>query len=1449
MHLNLAHSNKGQLSWLILLCLIFAFPNLVSGQLSADFTANQTFGCSPLVVNFTDQSTGNITSRTWKFGNNNQSVGNSTQVTASYTTPGTYDVTLIISDGNQVDSIVKTNYITVFENPIANFNFSTPTGCVSHTVNFTDLSTPGDAPINSWSWSFGDGSPVSNLPNPTHTYSNPGIFTVSLTVADGNGCNDTKTITGLVQVSTGPTAAFSASGPTSDCNPPLTVNFVNNSTGIGNLTYWWDLGTTTSTQANPSNTYTQTGTYDITLAVTDPYGCTDTLTLPNYVALTNVMADFTLQSDTLCPYEQFTIQNNTVGATNYIWDFGDGSGWVSDPNPTHFYTTPGTYVITLIAQSGPGCTGTYVDTVVVEEVFANFTSTPHYSCDPPEVVQYTDSSSANVVAWEWHFGNPTNQPALSFQQNPSHLYASMGVYDDTLIVTTAAGCKDTIIKPANVIIFELGAFFEADTTEGCVPLTVDFTDLSSPFDSIASWSWDFGDSSAISNVQNPTHTFVDTGTFNVVLTVTTPSGCEFTHSVEITVGQKPIANFTFSDTVVCASDSVQFTDLSTDPLLIDEWIWSFGDSLGTGDQNPKTDFNDTGYIDVTLIVKINGCADTLELDSAIYLLGPALNFTPVVNCENPYEVEFQGQVMDATSFYWDFGDNSPIDSVNSSPVHTYSSTGIYTVVFSAVNVNTGCTFETEETITILDVEAEFTLTDTIGCGPLTVTMDASPSQDELDWHWTFGNGFPDLYHKIDTMMTYNYNGTYTIQLIVTDANGCQDTASQQLQVFNPNPDFTVDTIQGCAPFSAQFTDLTQTDTAIAQYIWQFGDGTFSGQQNPLHTYYQSGVYDVQLSVTDMLGCNAVVIKPTYIEVFQPPSYFTSNFQLCEGDSAVFGSVPFGNYTYQWDFGDNTSSNQQFPIHSYANPGLYSVSLTVTDSIGCDSTYTVNNHIHVQATPTASFVGAPTDSNCYPLPVSFTATSTSPFIATWTWDFGIIGQPPITLTGPLSNYTYTLPGSYDVSLAVTTTYGCTDTLLLTDFINIEGPVAAFAITDDTVCIGEPVEFVVTQQLNVEHFNWDFGDGNDTIVTSSVDTVYHTYYQTGALSPVMVYVDSSGDCPKFDIDDVFIHEVIADFSLSDSVGCEPLNVNVTDQSIGATNWYWNFGNTVTDTGNTAAVTYANAGVYNIRLIPYNDSTQCLDTTYKQVVVNPTPVVQTSPDQLICRYDSVKIQASGGVHYQWSPPEGLSHPELPVTMASPDSSQSYGVLVTDQNGCTNTGSVWVEVQQWPQFFFPIDTSLFFGQALSLALETTEPLIVNWSPGDYLSCTNCPDPIIDPEKSITYTLTIQDQYQCFKVDTQLTVLVEHDHALHIPNAFTPNGDGVNDVFYVVPYGMKDLVSLRIYNRWGEQVFFSGEFNYGWDGIYKGLMSEAGVYPYVVWAQTWTGQLKRYEGMVVLVR
>lgn len=313
---------------------------------AADFTAGPIIGLAPLTVNFTNFSTG-ATNYSWDFGDGNGSTA--VNPINTYTTAGSYTVTLTAIGAGGTNSVVEVNYIVVTnpQPPTASFTGTPTSGLAPLTVNFANASSGA----TSYSWNFGDGN-SSGAVNPSHTYTSTGSYTVTLTAVGAGGTNSFTRANYVAVTNPPPPPTVSFTGSPTSGPLSLTVNFTNTSVGATN--YNWNFGDgNSSVVVNPVNTYTNAGNFSVTLTAIGAGG-TNSLTLANYIVVTNpppVVAFVASTTNGGAPLTVF-FTNLTVGATNYSWDFGDGQSNAA-ANPTNIYQSEGSYTVTLTAF-GPG---------------------------------------------------------------------------------------------------------------------------------------------------------------------------------------------------------------------------------------------------------------------------------------------------------------------------------------------------------------------------------------------------------------------------------------------------------------------------------------------------------------------------------------------------------------------------------------------------------------------------------------------------------------------------------------------------------------------------------------------------------------------------------------------------------------------------------------------------------------------------------------------------------------------------------------------------------------------------------------------------------------------------------------------------------------------------------------------------------------------------------------
>ncbi len=1525
---------------LIFVCVFLNVDKSYGQAPVANFTASDDTGCAPAIIQFNNTSTG-ATSYSWNFGDGSGLSGN-TNPGHTYGSPGSYTVTLTAT--NTSGSSVKTMVITILGAPIVSFSASPVAGCPPLPVNFTNSSNPVVPGVATYSWSFGDGSAINTTQNPPHTYQNPGFYNVTLSVTNSAGCVSSQTLTQYINVYDPPDADFTF---TPVCKAPGTTTFTSTvTTGTPPYTYHWDYGdnTTPGTTANPTHTYATSGTFNVTLVVTDVNGCMDIVVKPLGVGTLN--ANFTAPP-LACLGMPVIFINTSVNAGNYLWYFGDNTT-SSSSNPVHTYTTPGTYNVMLVAWDMPNvCTDTFIVPITVSPgPTASFNISPQYTCGAPATINFTSTSTGGAVSYVWNFGDgsPTVTGATA-----THTYTTDGAFTVTLVATDANGCKDT--AAITKVIEKVQVTVEVDRNYNhCLPSTVNFSYLINYPPGVASVTWDFGDGSPpVSGVSFPSHTYTAQGVHVVTLTITTNNGCTATDTAQVTMGTKPNAFFAPVFDTLCSQDYTpipfSFVNTSTNatdyywhywsPPLTNDWLPD-GYSIPTSPNGsyfpPTSPIPPLFY--AALVASNYGCQDTFFHPDPLVILKPVAQALAYPDCDTPTLVRFfdmsEGHV---NSRLWIFGDGTTDTSKN--PVHMYPSLGNWPVTLEATNDTTGCTSRDLMSLFLHVPTAEFSVSDTAICKGDTLLASQFTqtfSHPVSLYGYTF-NPPNVIYDGNVGGFIFPFPGLYTVTLSFLDFNGCTHDTSKTnyILVADPNPSFSVTPTIGCAPLVTNFTE-TGTNTPGAyttNWTWVFGDGTTANLTSGTTTHtYAPGIYSVKVYLTDNVGCVDSLLRPNYIQSRQTIAAFKADdttaclnqpIDFTNNSSSSTGAV----LTYTWDFGDGSpTSNAVDPIHTYTQTGAFTVTLIATDNTGCADTLTLPAYIKV-AKPSASFTMSDTFALCPPLIVQFTNSSTG--AAGYTWDFGD-GSSPSPVPNP-SNI-YTNPGIYNIRLIATNSYGCTDTAF--GRANVLGYSGALDYMPQAGCNPLTVNFTANL-TNVSNFLWDFSDG--TIVTATGNTITHTYTLPGRYLPRIVFTDSAGCVNSSDgLDTIKVDDIIGNFNFSPA--CVNTLVTLKDTSysyFSAVNeWKWDINNgQVRSNVKAPTATFTLPGTYPIVLIVKN-ANGCKDTVYENLTIHPLPTITANGDTIICLGDAATLSALGGNSYEWTPAASVGCATCQITSASPTEATNYIVMGTDANGCKNTDTTHVAVKtqtnstagsggeicvdssiqlhvsgaqryEWtpastlddPTSADPIatpdvttvytvlayegsclpdshsvrvvvhplptvnagsDETIVAGNSVNLNASGTDISTYAWSPDQTLSCNTCSSPIASPYGTTTYTVTVATDFGC-KAKDDVTIFVLCDEGqLFIPNTFSPNGDGDNDVFYPRGIGLRSIRSFRVYNRWGELVYERQGIQLNdavtaWDGTYKGNKLSPDVFVYVLEGVCEGGEIMTWKGDISLVR
>lgn len=1340
-----------------LLFFLFGCYSVGHAQLKADFSATVTSGCAPLIVQFNDVSSGGTpSSYTWNWDLGNGITSTLKNPGALYNKPGTYTVKLIVKDGaGNEGSMTKTGYITVHAKPVVDFDVNPQGGCSPLPVLFTDKTDSSQGRITAWAWDFGDGQPAT-VKNPLHTYTTTGSFDVTLTATNEYGCSNFKQQQAVVIVNGIDNADFDYRYNNA-CSPPTKVTFTSAVTTSSPITYQWNFGGGgSSADANPVYTYNSNGKYDVLMIITTNQGCKDTV--KKQISIGTVYPNFKMPAGGCINKPIQFIDSSSPAAVSVKWSFGDG-GTATTLNTTHVFTATGQYDVKLVANFGACIDSITKVFAVTAKPVTSFTSTGARAvCAVPSTIQF-QNTTAGGASYIWDFGDGTT----STDVNPVHTYTKAGFYDVTLIAFNSNGCGDTLVSKKYV---QLGPPRIDNLTGGpfsnCTGATINFAANISSGETIAGYSWDFGDNTTVSTSATPAHSYAGAGTYNIKLTVTTSTGCSSTATFnnKVRIGNKPTVNFNATPTDACASQTIQFNDNSTGSIT--DWFWNFGDKGTSTVKNPTHLYKDTGYFTVALTVGSNGCTNTVQLAKYVHINAPIAGYGYKYSCGNRLTRYFTDSSIGAQSWAWDFGDGAK--SSIPSPSHTYAKNGTYYV---SLTITHGvCSSTKTDTLVVVDATPSFTYTPTSAnfCKYDSVRFTAvyNPTYAS-SFYWDFGDGTNSKFSGSNSVVAHAYKviGSYSPFLVVKDVIGCLDTAKKAggpFIIYGPKANF-VNTTAACVNNAITFTDKSITDAAphaIVKYIWDYGDGTAAQQVNTAqvqHVYNKGGIFNVKLRVVDEYGCYDTLLKYNADTIGQPVASFSAQDpKRCSSSPVNFIDSSKGMMlAYAWDFGDGSTSTTAAPQHLYANPNNYTVWLRVVDRFGCRDSLQRISYIKI-SNPKAAILLNDTVHYCPPWKVApKSQASNYTFL---TWNFGDGNSSGISNPEHL----YVAAGSYKLMLIAQGNGNCFDTATKT--LTLLGPSATLKYPLTALCAPGKVAFTANGK-NIAAYQWLYGDGQIQASTSASNS--YTYTKPGMYLPAVNIIDSSGNCEVLikNKDSIRIAGVTAGFGAVTGPACDSAMISFTDSSKVLFDTIksikWSFGDGTSSSGTNPVHYYAATGTKTVSL-NYVTTTGC-SSTYSipvNVQVHKSPVIKTVIPVSVCVNAAVDFTAVnsatplGTVQWLWQFGDGNTN-TLPATSYTYTTSGAVVAQVTAVNefGCADTVTGNISVQPLPNVYAGGDTVLCLGQSVTLQPSGAANYV--WMQDASLSCTNCASAVAKPDSTTQYFVAGTSASGCVNIDSVL--------------------------------------------------------------------------------------------------
>ena len=1371
---------------------------------TADFNVDKSTGCFPTTINFTQVSSPDVVSWIWDFGD-----GNLDNVTYSpshtYKFGGTFPVVLAVKNnfGCSGKASVKNvaNAITLTNGVFPDFNPTVSGSCALPVAASFANSTTGP-PTLSYAWDFGDGTPpwTDVTTSPTHNYATAGTFTVKLAATSSQGCTDT-TNQQIVINSSANVSDFTGAGNV--CMNTL-ANFTNTSTPPPSSSVW-DFGDGSPTQIsfNGQHTYTTAGTYTVTLTNTFA-SCTGSVSKTVTVVGATTTSFTGTNLNSCVPPLTTQFNDATPGATSWLWNFGDGNT-SNLQNPSHQYTTYGSFTVSLTTSAAIGCSNTSTQSAFVNILKPTVTisNAPAYGCAPFVFTPTAAATTADGVAsWAWDFGNGNTFNGMT---PPAQNYGP-GIFTVTLTITTTGGCQATATGTVKVGTVQPTANFSATPLTQCVGQPIQFTDMSTGAHD--QWFWEFGDGGTDLINANPSYTYTKPGTYDVSLTVYN-QGClnKLTKTAYIVINP-PLADFTAS--FACGNKTnYTFTDKSIGPLT---WDWDFGDGTPHSNaQNPTHSYATmvpTNYT-VTLTVTNGSCSNTKTMNIAV---NQSTTIVPIAgpNCVNSVVTIFTSAPSYITSYLFDFGDGTTQGSGSGATSHAWTTPGTYAITVTTTD-NNGC-IETSApyNITISGPTVNFTTPTQISCGPLAAsfqsTSTAAPGTSLASFTWDFGDGGTGT--GATPNHNYSFQGIFPVKLVVVDNNGCKDslTKANFITVSIPVAKFFTDDSLYCPASNIKFNN-TSTGGFNPVYIWDFKDGTtYTGANPPLHNFPTVGYYPVSLTVKDSYNCSSTYSQTNPIRIDVPVASFTmsASYSACPPLTDTFKFTGSYALLYTWNFDNGGTAINPTAYSIYTQPGDYDPKLTIQSPGGCFATAT--QHIHIDG-PIGSFTYSPL-TGCEMLDVTFNVTTSN--VVSFLWNFND-GQTDSTSTPTIVHH-YNVPGAYIPIVTLIDAAGCHVNNFGTNQIEIDHITStAFTVNSNTLCDNGTVQFanssLVSKGTTITNYTWDFGDGSP-IVSGMNDKPSHNYTTPGVYTATLS-ITTLGACTGTSNMTITVSpspQVAINGLISQ---CEPAiltfsGTETVPNPYGPLTWSWDFGNGQTATGqNPAPVSYPKTGEYVVRLIATNTK-GCSDTTDttppSHLFIYPIPSVFAGLDTTICLGTPLQLNATGtATIYNWLPPvngSSLSCLNCPNPIADPVPTNTYFIVQgTSANGCSAKDTIQVTVNTPVTVSISGPDSVCLGQTTQLT--ATGAAIYSWTPTQGLDNPNIANPKATPDASqagsanstvINYQVTGYDSKKCFSDTKSVDITVFNYPVINL----TPNATiNVGSTYQINATTVGNIVSL----------------------------------------------------------
>ncbi len=1372
---------------------------------------------------------GPLSSFVWSFGGGAPaSSGNITPGVVTFP-QGTHPISLKVTDNNNCSNTATT--LVSVENPSL-VVVPVKTICINSSFPLTINSN-----LSNITFTVKGMGQMTNtvIPGTPHyidsltTLSTPGFVSFTVSVSAGSSCIPLVVIDSVFVEHVVP--SFTATPLSSSCMSPMLATYVSQSSvnNTSSLSYTWSSSPTLNAANNiyDPTTNTPIGTFTLSQGSKNHY------TMYNYYFMPKVYLKVQSNSIAQCSAITWTVDLDTL------------------MRPTAYFNV----------SKREGCVP---QTIKLRD--SSFT----YSIYP--IATYTWCDGAIPPTYITGVGNKPLQQSFS--------YTTPGVYRPYLVITTNNGCVDTSFKEPITIVNSptiSGVSFIPPLTSTCAghPVTIKMA-VSPTTTPIDHWHVDTDKhmfSGCITD-STPTFPFSHVGTFGFTVSAY-QSGCKSTSVMPQVVTIKgPYSKFRFETNCDVNKKSVNFyselQQVQTATLYFGDNTYSVipgNQSAVIGNTIMAHIYPSRGNYTATIVSEngISGCAPH-SFSMQVKIREPRARITFAGN-----EFPALPTAVACTKSPYLFNGNLSTD------VYANCCRG-YAWSLSTPNY----------TLPPIDVRYS------------TFALFPSP------WFGTPYGSLPVPYLDPFSKDTFRVAGIYTITLMIKDENGCTDTTTRNFRIGNAEPSFTFNVNPLCLSDTLRIINTTQANQvspdAITNYTWSFGENpptvitSTNPLDNPKHKYLYSlpptQTVNVMCIAVNGAGCRDTAIKA--LQINNPiPNFRVGNPLAQSNIICIPKNTPVStNFTantgftsYSISYGQPTVSPVWVNLssfnnitHAYNTPGIYTPTLQVTDNRGCKASEIVTITAYGQPTANLAFIDG-LNKFCQigtPTIASSSSINVTP-ITKFVWSIGsAVGSGNDTITPIISNL-----GIHKVQLVASINGYCASTA--TSNLYVFNPRANMNLDRDTFCLGEEIKVSLldTTETGVVGWQWFFGDNVPqpnilagsflAVQNKTLSYVYNVFPPGGSngfTTMYLLYYSAEKACIRTATAGIQVIKIDADFIQSDSLYKHCLGI--PDKFISTTpnpvkldllqNWEFEANTSI---GAEVNHIFKSPGVYPVNLKVLDRTYNCRASATKNMTIFPLPTANFSVKDTSCPNERFIINGSGqagisgaisgtisplaaGDTLKFTPENTFSvYASAPITT-------EFTLNVKDNNNCVSKNLTELLYVQQPAPLINWDTTVVIGETIPLNSYAGFGFTYTWTPliAD-LNCTNCiiPNPISTSTVNVTYSVIVEDGLHCSAVNRTYKINILPKTSVDVPSAFTPNGDGINDLIYADGWGIRTLNYFKIFNRWGQLVFETTDVKVGWDGMYNGNLQNMETYVFQVSVETYTNETLTKSGTFKLIR